>query len=187
MHPPLTGSSHDQMVCSEGLPGLPGAHQENGTPASILPGRFAPARRPDQCEGQFGSYPSCHALWGGVCPRAVTRRGNLSRAQAVAPSRCLSDGRDTSGGVCPKAVTRRGGPSRAQVVTPSRSMPEGSDTSDAYAQEKFQMHAKGVGGEEGVPAPSPQRLSGQVVPASVQYRSRQAAIICIAHLGRCGT
>ena len=33
---PLTGSSHDQRVCVEGLPDLPGAHQIGGRPTDVL-------------------------------------------------------------------------------------------------------------------------------------------------------
>ena len=35
-HVPLTGPMHDRMVRANGLPGLPGAHQEDGTPADVL-------------------------------------------------------------------------------------------------------------------------------------------------------
>ena len=96
-HVPLMGLSHDRTVCCEGLPDLPGAPQGYGRPTSnTLLSRFAPARRPDQCEGQLGSYPSRHTLCGGVCPQAVTRRGNSRRSRAVTPSRCMPDGSDIS-------------------------------------------------------------------------------------------
>ena len=74
------GTSHSHMAqCFEGLPDLPGAPQGYGRPTSnTLLSRFAPARRPDQCEGQLGSYPSRLTLCNGVCPRcprAGTRSG----------------------------------------------------------------------------------------------------------------
>ena len=70
------GTSHSHMAqCFEGLPDLPGAPQGYGRPTgNILPSRFAPARRPDQCEGQLGSYPSRLTLCNGVCPKAGTQR-----------------------------------------------------------------------------------------------------------------
>ena len=99
-HVPLTGPSHDQMVCTDGLPGLPGAHQDSGRPTSNnMPGRFAPARRPDRSRGDPG------ATW--VVTPSV--EGQLRRdSPAVTPSKCLPEGMNTSDGVCPKAVTRRG-------------------------------------------------------------------------------
>ena len=70
------GTSHSHMAqCFEGLPDLPGAPQGYGRPTSnTLLSRFAPARRPDQCEGQLGSYPSRLTLCNGVCPKAGTQR-----------------------------------------------------------------------------------------------------------------
>ena len=122
------GSSHDQGVCAEGLPDLPGAPQGYGRPTSNrLLSRFAPARRPDQCEGQLGSYPSRLTLCGGVCPKAGTQRCMPSRHMI---SRCMPSRHMISDGVCPQAVTRRGNSRRSRAVTPSRCMPDGSDTSD---------------------------------------------------------
>ena len=155
------GTSHSHMAqCFEGLPDLPGAPQGYGRPTSnTLLSRFAPARRPDQCEGQLGSYPSRLTLCGGVCPKAGTRRcmpsGHMiSREmhafsaydlkECVCPkagtqrcmpsrhmiSRCMPSRHMISDGVCPRAVTRRGNSRRSRAVTPSRCMPDGSDTSD---------------------------------------------------------
>ena len=42
--------------------------------------------------------PSRHMISDGVCPKAVTRRGNSRRSRAVTPSRCVPDGSDTSDG-----------------------------------------------------------------------------------------
>ena len=86
---PLTGSSHDQRVCAEGLPDLPGAHQDGGRPTDVLnrtSGRFAPARRPDQIEGRTQVRPeSSSPLWC-VCPRypgAGTRSGEPVGASSL--------------------------------------------------------------------------------------------------------
>ena len=38
---PLTGLMHDRMVRADGLPGLPGALQDGGRPASVQNGRQA--------------------------------------------------------------------------------------------------------------------------------------------------
>ena len=97
------GSSHDQRVCAEGLPDLPGAHQDGGRPTDVLngtSGRFAPARRPDQIEGRPQVRPeSSSPLWC-VCPRypgAGTRSGEPIGRQ-LSERVCMpkiSKGRDT--------------------------------------------------------------------------------------------
>ena len=123
------GTSHDQMVCFEGLPDLPGAPQGYGRPTSnTLLSRFAPARRPDQIEGRPQVRPeSSFPLWC-VCPRypgAGTRSGEPIGRQ-LSESVCMpkiSKGRDTERrahrapalwvGVCPRfprAGTRSGEP-----------------------------------------------------------------------------
>ena len=133
-HVPLMGLSHDQAVCCEGLPDLPAALQEYGRPAAIMPGRFAPARRPDQCKGQLGSYPSCLTLCNGVCPKAGTQRCmpfaacDLER-DARLSRRMISEMHAFHGVcVCPKAGTQRDACLSRHVISGRVCMPEGRDT-----------------------------------------------------------
>ena len=111
------GTSHSHMAqCFEGLPDLPGAPQGYGRPTSnTLLSRFAPARRPDQCEGQLGSYPSRLTLCGGVCPKAGTQRCMPSGHMISREMHALS-AYDLMECVCPKAGTRSGVPIGRQLL-----------------------------------------------------------------------
>ena len=81
-HVPLMGLSHDQMVCFEGLPDLPGARQEVGRPAGTSQAVSPPL------DGQ------------------TSARGSSRATRVVAPSvrRCFPQA-VTPRGVCPGAVT----------------------------------------------------------------------------------
>ena len=101
--------------CFEGLPDLPGAPQGYGRPTSnTLLSRFAPARRPDQCEGQLGSYPSRLTLCGGVCPKAGTQRC-MPSGHMISREMHAFSAYDLKECVCPKAGTQRCMPSRHMI------------------------------------------------------------------------
>ena len=138
----------------DGLPGLPGAHQDGGRPTSnSMPGRFAPARRPDRSRGNPGAtwvvtpsvegqlrssapavtpsecLPKGHKHFGWGMLESSDPEGQLrSRAPAVTPSRIGSRAPGSSDGVCLMAVTRRG--SSGAKLQPSRPRESGAELQD---------------------------------------------------------
>ena len=114
--------------CFEGLPDLPGAPQGYGRPTSnTLLSRFAPARRPDQCEGQLGSYPSRLTLCGVCMPEGRGTEMHAFWAYDLERDARLLSVWSQGVCVCPKAGTQRCMPSR-HMISGGVCVPEGRDT-----------------------------------------------------------